>query len=421
MKAEVICVGSELLLGETINTNASYISKKLSEIGIDCLYHTVVGDNKNRIQNALKTAFKRADVIITTGGLGPTDDDITIMSIADFFDEELIFDEKSMQTIEEFFASTQRKMHTDNKKQAFRPASAMVLPNPTGTAPGIIWNVSDKFPKNPTKIILTFPGVPSELYAMWEETAKDYLSKLSGETILTRHLKFFGISEASLAEKVRDLMENNNPTVAPLVDTGEARLRIGAKAKSQKEAEDLINSTEKEILSRVGEYFYGYNNDTLEQVVGDLLKSKNLTVGVAESCTGGLISSRLTDIPGSSKYIKLNLITYANEAKIKYLGVNENILKNYGAVSPKVANGMAIGVKFRAKSDIGLGITGIAGPDGGSADKPVGLVYIGISSRHFSEVHEVRLPSHYPRKDIKFRASQYALNYLRLFIKKVYK
>lgn len=419
MIAEIICVGSELLLGETINTNASYISKKLSGIGIDCLYHTVVGDNFKRIKNVLKTALERADIIITTGGLGPTDDDITIEAIANYFDEELILDENSLKRIEEFFKLSKREMHSDDKKQALRPKSALRMPNPTGSAPGIIWDVSTKFSKKRSKIILTFPGVPSELYSMWENTAESYLKTFSKDVILTRHLKYFGIAEAALAEKVRDLMEKENPTVAPLAGKGEARLRIAVKAKDLNKATELIETTEKEILSRTGEYFYGYNDDGLEQAVGKLLTRKKLSVSVAESCTGGLVSSRLTDVAGSSRYIKFNLVTYSNEAKVKQLGVNEKLLEKYGAVSDRVALSMAMGVRGVGGSDIGLAITGIAGPTGETQSKPVGLVYIGLCDKHLSEVYEVRISPLLTRAEIKYRASQHSLNYLRLFIDKM--
>lgn len=418
MTAEILCIGTELLLGETVNTNASYISKKLADIGICCFYQTTVGDNTERIKEALDIALRRSDIIIVTGGLGPTGDDITVESIAEYFNEELILDEESLENIEKFFSSLNKEMTATNIKQAYRPKNAKVITNPVGTAPGFIWEIDDIFETQ--KVILTFPGVPVELYAMWEETAEKYLSKFSSGIILARSLKFFGIAEAALADNVKDLMEKSNPTVAPLVGRGEPRLRIAANADSIEEANKLIDNVEKEILARTGEYFYGYDDENLEQIVGEFLIEKDLTVAIAESCTGGLVSSRLTDISGSSAYIKMNYVTYSNEAKIKFLGINENIIKNYGAVSNKTALCMALGARGFSECNIGIGITGIAGPTGGTDTKPVGLVYIGICDRFRMEVHEVRIPAHLPRVDIKYHATQHALNYLRLFIKKYY-
>lgn len=417
MSVEIICVGTELLLGETINTNASFISGKLADIGIDCYYQSTVGDNSSKIQEALGIALKRADIIIFTGGLGPTDDDITVQSIADFFNEELILDENSLRDIIDFFKSINKEMPKSNIKQACRPGQSEVIPNPKGTAPGFIWELEQMQYKG--KVILTFPGVPSELESMWEQTASKYLSKYSEGVILTKFIKYFGIAEAVLAQEVSDLMESSNPTVAPLVGIAEPRLRIAAKAKSTKEAKKLIETMQVKVLSRTGEYCYGFDQDTMESVVGKLLIDNKLTVAVAESCTGGLISSRLTDVSGSSAYIKINYVTYSNDAKIKYLGVNENIIKNYGAVSDKTALSMAIGVRGFAKADIGLAISGIAGPTGGTEEKPVGLVYISVCDKYRQEVYEVRISPRLTRSEIKFRASQHALNYLRLFINKI--
>lgn len=416
MIAEILCVGSELLLGETINTNSSYISRKLANLGIDCYYQTTVGDNFDRIKRVLDTAVKRADIIIFTGGLGPTDDDITIKAIAEYFNEELVFDEESYSKIKNFFVSLNRDMPESNSKQAFRPKNARVLPNPVGTAPGIIWEIPQE--NNSAKIILAFPGVPDELYGMWEETAESYLKQFSSQVLVTRHLKYFGIAEAALADKVKDLMEKSNPTVAPLVGRGEPRLRIAAKAQNYETANSLVDEVEKEVLSRSHEYFYGYDDETLEQIVGEILLEKNLTVAVVESCTGGLVSSRLTDVSGSSNYIKLNFVTYSNESKKKIPGISEEILENYGAVSSKTAFLMAEGVRALSGCDIGIGITGIAGPTGGTETKPVGLVYIGICDKYHLEVYETRIPSNFSRVEIKYRASQHALNYLRLFLKK---
>ena len=413
MISEIICVGSELLLGETINTNASYIAQKLSSLGINCFYQTTVGDNPERIQAVLAVALKRADLLIFTGGLGPTNDDLTVKAIADYFDNKLIFDEQSYKDIQEFFIKLNRDIPPSNKKQAYRPDGSEAILNHAGTAPGVLWEKENK-------IIMCFPGVPEELYKMWEETAHPYLEKFSQGVLLTRHLKYFGIAEAALADKVKDLMEKSNPTVAPLVGRGESRLRIAAKAQSKEMALNLIQEIQKEILSRTEEWFYGLDDQMLEEIVGKILKEKKLTVSVAESCTGGLVSSRLTDVSGSSKYIKANFITYSNEAKVKFLGVSQKLIENYGAVSDKTALSMAEGVKSFSQCDIGISVTGIAGPTGGSENKPVGLVYIALCDRFKREVHEVKIPPYLARDEMKFQFSQYALNFLRLFLKNNY-
>ncbi len=410
MKAEVLCVGTELILGDTINTNAAYICRKLAKLGINCFFHTAVGDNPQRIAHSIDLAIKRADLLIVTGGLGPTDDDITMQAIAEFFKAELVFNEQAYEKIKNFFASRNREVPQKARKQAFFPEGSEVITNPTGTAPGIAWDVQGKH-------IIVLPGVPDELYIMWETFVENYLGKFSEYFIEKKFLKFFGIPEGSLGEKIKDLMACENPTVAPLVSEGQTNIRIAAKAKTKHEAGILIDKMQNEILSRAGEYLWGYDEDTLEKVVGSLLVSKGLTVSAAESCTGGLISSRLTDTPGSSGYIKMNIVAYSNEAKINTLGINAGLIKTYGAVSKQVAAQMAQNVRELAGTDIGLGITGIAGPTGATPQKPVGLVYIGLSDRSRTEVHKVNINPGFGRKTVKHRASSYALNYLRLFIK----
>ncbi len=409
MRAEILCVGTELLLGDTVNTNAAYISKKLSGLGIDCFQHSVVGDNDLRIKQSMKIALERTDILIITGGLGPTDDDITMQSVADFFDKKLVVHEESFKKIEKFFSSKNLKIPEKAKKQAAFPDGAKVIDNPLGTAPGIIWEIKDK-------IIIVLPGVPEELYAIWEDSMEKYLGKYSEHVIEKRFLKFFSIPEGALGEKIKDLMALGNPTVATLVSDGYTNVRLAAKAKTKEEASALILDVEKEILNRIGDYFWGYDNDTLEKIVGKILLEKNLTVSTAESCTGGLVSSMLTDIPGSSAYIKLNSVTYSNESKIKQLGVNSDLIQKYGAVSEQVAGEMADGIRKVAGTDIGVGITGIAGPTGGTAEKPVGLVYIAISDKNKTESYKVNINPNFSRIIIKQRAAQYAINFLRLFI-----
>ncbi len=411
MKAEILCIGTELLLGDTVNTNATYISQKLAKLGLDCFYHSVAGDNSQKIKSAIDVAVKRAELIIITGGLGPTDDDITMQSVAEYFNKELVFNEESYQKIEEFFSSRNREIPQKAKKQAYFPENAKVIANPAGTAPGIFWEIENRH-------IIVLPGVPGELHKMWEDSVQNYLEKFSKYVLVKRFMKFFGIPEGTLGQEIKDLMESDNPTVAPLISEGQPDIRIVAKAKTKQEAENLIKNMEKQILDRLGEFFWGYDEDTLEKAVGEILIRKNLTVAVAESCTGGLISSKLTDVPGSSSYTKLNFITYSNEAKIKTLKVSPDLIKGYGAVSEPVAREMAEKARKISKTDIGLGITGIAGPAGGTSEKPVGLVYIGISADNREEVHKININPAFTRKVIKCRASRYALNLLRLFISK---
>lgn len=418
MNAEIICIGSELLLGETLDTNSAYISKKLAELGIDCNFHTSVGDNFSRVKDCIDIAHSRANIIITTGGLGPTDDDLTIQVITEYIDDELVLDEESKRKLLNFFESIGKIMPESNIRQVYRPKSAKIIPNNKGTAPGIIVERKDSA-GNP-RIILSFPGVPSELYSMWEETAHNYLKQFSSAILKTRHMKFFGITESELADKVNDLMCQQNPTVAPLVALGEPRLRIAAKAQTEDEALIEIQKVESQIIDRVGEFYYGYDNQSFEEIVSDLLIEKKLTVSVAESCTGGLISSRLTDIAGSSEYIKSNFVTYSNESKTKYLGVQPNIIKNFGVVSRQVALCMAQGVRSRSDASVGLSITGAIGPTSPDDSVPAGKIFIGVCGQFAMDVKEVQLASRYNRIEMKYLACQHALNFLRLFLVKYY-
>jgi nicotinamide-nucleotide amidase len=416
MRAEIFCVGTELLLGKVVNTNATFLSRELAKLGIDCFYQTTVGDNKERIKDALKIAFERADLIITTGGLGPTADDLTVETIAEFFGQPLILDEKLFAIISDFIKIRGKEINESQKRQAMRPLDAQAIPNATGTAPGLLWDVSKYlgFDKAYSKLIMSFPGVPKELYSMWRETAAKFLQNIQGDKkqLFIRDLKFYGISESALAEKASEFLEQENPTVAPYTGEGECLLRLACKATNEDEALKQLDSTEKKILDLVGEYFYGYNEDSLQSVVAELLKRKNKTVAVAESCTGGLISKRLTDIPGSSSFVRLNVTTYSNESKNKLLGVAEELLQNYGAVSEEVALEMARGIKNLAQTSYGLAVTGVAGPDGGTENKPVGTVYVALVGEGLEEVNKLFFGPR-TREDIRWFTSQEALNMLR--------
>lgn len=415
MKAEIIAVGSELLIGDVINSNAAWLSRELATLGVDVHYHVTVGDNPARIQGVIQRAVERSDVLIFTGGLGPTDDDVTMATIADYFQTPLMVDPESEKTIRDMFIARGMPMSPSNLKQAQKPQGADTIKNPTGTAPGIAWNVSGQTGK-PT-LILTFPGVPKELYAMWPQGAAlirnhQQAAGEAAQVLVVHYLHFFGVGESKLGEMLRDLMTEANPTVAPYVGEASVKIRVAAKAENPAVAEALIAPVKAEIIRRCGDYYYGEDEATLESHVGQLLAGQKLTVSVAESCTGGLLSSRLTDVPGSSAYTRINLVTYGNDEKTRFLGVSTDTLKRHGAVSPEMAEEMAVGMLKASGADIALSITGIAGPDGGSEEKPVGLAYIGIAQGETIWVKKVLVNARYQRKDIKYWFTQYALSYL---------
>ncbi|MEH1971269.1 competence/damage-inducible protein A [Nostoc sp.] len=375
MSAEIICVGTELLLGDILNGNAQFLAQQLAQLGIPHYYQTVVGDNPERLKQVIEIAISRAQILIFTGGLGPTPDDLTCETIADFFKVPLVERSDIIEDITQKFAQRGRVMSPSNRKQALIPQGAEILPNLTGTAPGIIWQ------PRPEITIFTFPGVPSEMHLMWEETAVPFLKSQGWgkEIIYSRSLKFWGIGESALAEKAASYLKLPNPTVAPYAGKGEVRLRVSAKATSEAAAETLIAPIEKQLKEIAGLDFYGVNNDTLASVVGQLLRASKETLSVAESCTGGGLGQMLTEISGSSDYFWGGVISYDNSVKVGLLGVNQGDLDRFGAVSATVAEQMAVGVKTRLGTTWGLSITGIAGPTGGTDTKPVGLVYIGLA------------------------------------------
>jgi nicotinamide-nucleotide amidase len=422
--AEVLSVGTELLLGQVLDTNSQFVAVELAKLGIDCYFRSTVGDNKQRVQDAIRIALDRADVLITTGGLGPTADDLTTECLAEFFQSELIFDEEVFAYISALFRERNFPMPESNRKQALRPLGADILPNPAGTAPGLIWRLgqetlaqaSIKEPER-ERIILTFPGVPRELKAMWRQTAAPFLLKTYSPGVLwSIELKHYGIGESALAEQYAQLLEQANPTVAPYAGHGECRLRVTAKAKDVAEAKKIAEPVIEVIRKGSGHKCYGADDETLESVVGQLLSERGLKLSVAESCTGGLVSQRLTDIAGSSKYIGLNVVTYSNQAKSQFLGVKETTLATCGAVSAECAEEMARGILSLGHADIGLSVTGVAGPDGGTPEKPVGLVYLGLAARDFYAAHTLRLGAKSSRSEIRFRTANEALNMVRLFL-----
>ncbi|MBD2182889.1 competence/damage-inducible protein A [Planktothrix sp. FACHB-1355] len=375
MTAEIICVGTELLLGDILNTNAQFLAQQLAQFGIPHYYQTVVGDNPARLQQVLAIACDRSEILIFTGGLGPTPDDLTTETIADFFGVPLEERPEILADIADKYNRRGREMTPSNRKQALIPQGAEILPNQWGTAPGIIWQ------PRPNLTILTFPGVPFEMQRMWQATAVPYLKSQGWgkEIIASRMLKFWGIAEAALAEKVAPFLNLSNPTVAPYASMGEVKLRVSAKAASAELADEMISPVAAQLQQIAGLDYYGADDDSLASVVGKLLQAANETLSVAESCTGGGLGSAIASVPGSSIYFQGGIISYDNQVKISLLGVNPDDLAQYGAVSETVAKQMAAGVRSLLSTTWGLSITGIAGPGGGTETKPVGLVYIGLA------------------------------------------
>lgn len=373
--AEIICVGTELLLGDILNSNAQYLAQELARLGIPHYFQTVVGDNAERLKEVVSVACGRSPILIFTGGLGPTPDDLTTETLADFFQTPLVENPTVLAEIEERYAKRGRIMSPSNRKQALLPLGAQVLANPVGTAPGMIWQ------PRPEVTILTFPGVPAEMHAMWEQTAVPFFQAQGwgNELIYSRMLRFWGIPEAELAEKVAPFFNSSNPTVAPYANYGEVRLRVSARAPSAAIAQTLIDPVADQLRTIGGADYFGADDDTLASVVGQQLVVAGQTLGVAESCTGGGLGTMITAAPGSSEYFWGGIIAYDNRVKTQLLDVDPRDLAEQGAVSAIVAEQMAKGVGDRLGTTWGLGITGIAGPGGGTAEKPVGLVYIGLA------------------------------------------
>ncbi|HBL13300.1 MAG TPA: competence/damage-inducible protein A [Cyanobacteria bacterium UBA11162] len=410
MSAEIICVGTELLLGEILNSNAQFLALELANLGIPHYFQSVVGDNPTRLKQVLAIASDRSGLLILTGGLGPTPDDLTTETLAEFFGVPLVEQPDVLEDIAQKFAERGRHMTPSNRKQALIPKGAEVLPNPGGTAPGIIWQPRSGL------TLLTFPGVPSEMHQMWRETAVPFLKRQGwGKQIIYSHtLRFWGIGESALAEKVAPFFHLTNPTVAPYASQGEVRLRVSSRAPSQAEAQQLIEPVVEQLREIAGADYFGANSDTLASVVGQLLTDADETLSVAESCTGGGLGQMLTAIPGSSHYFLGGVISYDNSVKVSLLKVNPTDLQKWGAVSKPVAKQMAAGVRSLLSTDWGLSITGIAGPGGGSETKPVGLVYIGLAKPDGTvECFKYPLGQNRSRDSIRYASACHALDQLR--------
>jgi len=410
MQAEIICIGTEILLGRIVNSNAAYLSKKLASLGIDVFHHTTVGDNHTRLFTALKRAMHRSDIVLTTGGLGPTVDDLSLEIIGQAVERRLILNPAVLKEIKEHFHKRHIPMPKANLRQALIPEGAKVLKNEIGTAPGLII----PFDK---KVLIAFPGVPKEMKPMMERDAIPYLAKhfAGSGVIVSRTAKTTGLAESQVNKKVKTILRIKPPvTVGIYVHTASVDLNITAKAKNRRQAQKLIAPVERKICSRLKEHVYGKDEETLEEIVAQGLKKGKKTVTVAESCTGGLIAKRLTNISGSSKYFPLGLVAYSNQAKQTLLGISPETLKQYGAVSKEVARQMAANIRQLAKTNLGLAVTGIAGPTGATKDKPVGLVYIALASARKIQCQEFHF--HGDRDSVRLRASQAALDMLRRYL-----
>lgn len=374
MNAEIIAVGSELLLGQIVNTNARFLSQQLAWLGINVFYHTVVGDNPDRLKRALEIADDRSELIILTGGLGPTKDDLTKETISGHLGKKLVMDENALKSIEEYFKRTNRKMTDNNRKQALILEGSHVLPNEQGMAPGMKTSTNGK-------VYMLLPGPPKEMEPMFLKYGHSALlpEMESEDKIISRVLRFFGIGESMLETEIEDLIDNqSNPTIAPLASDGEVTLRLTAKHAVVETALELLDSTEKAIQERVGQYFYGYDDTSLMEELTKVLKEKELTISAAESLTGGLFQQEFTSIPGAGSLLKGGVVCYTNEVKHEVLKVKKETIENDGVVSAQCAKELAENVASLTNADIGISFTGVAGPDE-LEGKPVGTVYIGIA------------------------------------------
>lgn len=406
MDAEIIAVGSELLLGQIVNTNGRFLSQQFAEIGVNVFYHTVVGDNDQRLKKAIEIAESRANLIVFTGGLGPTKDDLTKETIARHLGKKLVLDVEALQSIQEFFSKKGRTMTENNKKQALVIEGSDVLPNLHGMAPGMVLT------QNGITYML-FPGPPKEMEPMFLRFGgKKIQEKLeSQERIESKVLRFYGIGEALLETKIEDLLENQtNPTIAPLAADGEVTLRITAKDESKEKCEALISQVEGEILSRVGQFYYGSNQTSLIQELVKELEKRNMTISVAESLTGGMFQEQITTIAGVSQVFRGGVVSYATDVKAKVLHISEETISTYGVVSEQCAIEMATNVRTELDSDVGISFTGVAGPDQ-QEGKPVGTVFIGISYRDGrSHVEPLHLSG--SREQVRIRTVKYGCHYL---------
>ncbi len=401
LTAEIICVGTELLMGQVVNTNAAYIAEHLCECGIGVNYSSVVGDNPKRLSDAVKTALSRCDVLITTGGLGPTDDDLTKEIVAETMGKKLVFHKKSLDKMVAYLKDAGKNMTKNNEKQAYLPENSVILENNNGTAPGCIIEDNGKF-------AVLLPGPPKEMKPMFKN-ALEYLKTKSNVLMKSRVLRLFGIGESRASAILSDIIENQtNPTIAPYAKEGEVTFRITASGENEEQVDKMLSAMAQTVYERLGEYIYSEGDDnSLAKTVVELLKVKHMTLSTAESCTGGLIGKMITAVSGASEVYKYGFITYANEAKEKLVGVKKETLDSFGAVSEETAREMAEGARRASKADIAVSVTGFAGPTGDN----VGLVYIGVSDENTTEVF--RFMQHGDRERVRMKSALCALDIVR--------
>lgn len=405
MIVEIIAIGTEILLGDIVNTNAQYIAKQLADFGFSVYHQVVVGDNEERLQKCFDIAYNRSDIVITTGGLGPTQDDMSKELAAKFFNRKLVEDIRSYEAIAEYFKKRGLSFSENNKKQALIPEGSIVMYNDNGTAPGFILEDGQRG-------LIMLPGPPREMIPMFEKDVKPYLQSKTDGVLVSNVLSIFGIGEGHMEEEIKDIISaQSNPTIAPYAKDNNVIVRITAKAKNEEEAQSIIEPVKKRIYDRLGDNIYSEDGSNMEEVVARLLINKKLAISVAESCTGGLLAGTLINYPGISDVLKESIITYSNEAKMKYLNVKEETLKRYGAVSYQTALEMAEGIAKQCNSDVGIGVTGIAGPGGGTDQKPVGLVYVGLYYKGTAEYKKLNLVG--DRQRIRNRTVIEALDFLR--------
>ena len=407
---EILSVGTELLLGNIANTDAQILSKELSALGLNVYYHTVVGDNPGRAREAVAIAKKRADIIITTGGLGPTCDDLTKNVLAEAFGKKLVFDPESAERIRSYFTRTGRPMTENNLQQAMLPEGCTILTNDWGTAPGCAFFADGVH-------VIMLPGPPSECGPMFRFRAVPYLRALSEGVIASHTIKLFGIGESTMEAQLREQMNDmHNPTLAPYAKEGECELRVTAKAATDEEAQALLRPTVEQIRALFGSKVYGVDVSCMEEVVEALLKEKGLTIGTAESCTGGLMAKRLTDLPGASRIFRGGIVSYTNEVKAGVLGVPQALLDQYGAVSAPVAQAMAEGARRSLGCDIALSSTGVAGPDRDDRGNEVGTMFVAIATPEGSHVRPLHLGSRPVRERLRIQTALHAFDLARRYL-----
>ena len=408
MVAEIVAIGTELLMGQIANTDAQVLSRRLQSLGISVYYHTTVGDNPARMRETLALALSRSDIVITTGGLGPTQDDLSKETAAELLHLPMVYDEASWRAIQDYFAKMGRVCPLSNRKQALFPAGSIILPNACGTAPGCMI-------ERDGKTVVQLPGPPHEMADMFERQVYPRLAARMGGCIASRYIRIYGLGESQVAQMCAEWIEaDGEVTVAPYCSLGECQLRVTARGESEQAALEKVLPVVQAITALLGGSVYAVlptASGSMEEIAGQALTEKNLTVATAESCTGGLVAAKLVNYPGISAALHEAHVTYANEAKIKYCGVKKETLEQYGAVSEQTAREMAQGLRERSGADIAVSTTGIAGPSGGTKDKPVGLVYVGCADAHGVRVEKLTLTG--SRERIRNLAALRALDMIR--------